>query len=108
MLQKSVYSKIAVNASAAQAIKKDIMDHRPAEGNVQILSISEKQYQRIEVIVGDPQREVVDTMDRFVVLRSFPTTSSNSPSTSQSVPFSGWSSKILRTWGPWSESCPIR
>ena len=68
MLQKSVYSKIAVNASAAQAIKKDIMDHRPADGNIQILSISEKQYQRIEVIVGDSQREVVDTMDRFVVL----------------------------------------
>ena len=89
MLQKSVYSKIAVNASAAQAIKKDIMDHRPADGNIQILSISEKQYQRIEVIVGDSQREVVDTMDRLVVLRFCLTTSSNSPLTFRSVPFSG-------------------
>lgn len=68
MMQKSVYSKIAVNASAAQAIKKDIMEHKPVSGNVQILSISEKQYQRIEVIVGESQHEIVDTMDRFVVL----------------------------------------
>ena len=68
MLQKSVYSKIAVNATAAQAIKKDVMDHRPSQGNVQILSISEKQYQRIEVVVGEMQKEVVDTLDRFVVL----------------------------------------
>lgn len=108
MLQKSVYSKIAVNASAAQAIKKDVIDHRPAEGNVQILSISEKQYQRIEVVVGDPQREVVDTMDRFVVLRSCLTTSSNNPSTSRNVHCNGWSSKILRIWDPWSGNCPIR
>lgn len=108
MLQKSVYSKIAVNASAAQAIKKDIIDHRPAEGNVQILSISEKQYQRIEVVVGDPQREVVDTMDRFVVLRSCPTTSSNNLSISRSVLCNGWSSKILRIWDPWSGNYPNR
>ena len=100
MLQKSVYSKIAVNASAAQAIKKDVIDHRPVEGNVQILSISEKQYQRIEVIVGDPQREVVDTMDRFLVLRFCPTISSNSLSTFQNLLFNGWSLKILLIWDP--------
>lgn len=68
MMQKSVYSKIAVNDSAAKAIRKDIIDHKPSKGNVQILSVSEKQYQRIEVIVGESQREIVDTMDRFVVL----------------------------------------
>ena len=68
MMQKSVYSKIAVNATAAQAIRKDIEEHKPKSGNVQILSVSERQYQRIEVLVGEQQREVVDTMDRFVVL----------------------------------------
>ena len=68
MMQKSVYSKIAVNASAAQAIKKDVVDHKPRNGNVQILSVSERQYQNIDIIVGESQREIVDTMDRFVIL----------------------------------------
>ena len=68
MMQKSVYSKIAVNATAAKAIKTDVANHKPKAGNVQILSISERQYQNIEILVGESQREVVDTMDRFVVL----------------------------------------
>lgn len=68
MMQKSVYSKIAINATAAQYIRKDIVDHKPSNGNVQILSVSEKQYQRIEIIVGEMQKEVVDTLDRLVFL----------------------------------------
>lgn len=68
MMQKSVYSKIAVNGSAAETIKKDIIDHKPNNGSVQILSISEKQYQRIEIVVGENQKEIVDTIERFVVL----------------------------------------
>ena len=68
MMQKSVYSKIAMNATMAGRIKKDIESHKPPNGNIQILSVSERQYQDIEVILGEGQKEVVDTLDRFVVL----------------------------------------
>ena len=67
-MQKSVYSKIAVNASMAGRIKNDIEDHKPPKGNVQILSVSERQYQEIEIIVGESQNETIDTLDRFVIL----------------------------------------
>ena len=67
-MQKSVYSKIAVNATMAKRIKEDIEGHKPPKGNVQILSVSERQYQDIEMIVGELQKETVDTLDRFVVL----------------------------------------
>ena len=68
MVQKSVYCKLAVNSAAMQAIKKDITNHKPPKGNVQILTVTERQYQQIDIIVGDAQKEVVDTLDRFVVL----------------------------------------
>lgn len=68
MIQESVYSKIAVNSSAADAIKNDLREHRPSSGNVQILSVSERQYQDIEYLTGESKKEIVDTMDRFVIL----------------------------------------
>lgn len=67
MMQKSVYCKIAVNSTAATAIKHDLESHKPPEGNVQVLSISERQYQCIDVMVGEAQKECLDTLDRFVV-----------------------------------------
>ncbi len=68
MIQESVYSKIAVNSSAADVIKKDLREHRPSSGNIQILSVSERQYQDIEFLVGEARKEIVDTMDRFLIL----------------------------------------
>ena len=68
MMQKSVYSKIAMNATMAERIKDDIEKHKPSKGNIQILSISERQFQNIEMILGESQKEIVDTLDRFVIL----------------------------------------
>ncbi len=68
MVQKSVYCKIAMNGAAVQTIKKDVISHRPPKGNVQMLTVTERQFQQIEIIVGEAQKEVLDTLDRFVVL----------------------------------------
>lgn len=68
MMQKSVYSKIAINGAASKLLCDNVRRHKPPEGTVQILTITEKQYQSIEFIVGEGQREVLDTIDRFVVL----------------------------------------
>ena len=68
MVQESVYSKIAVNATAAESIRKNLRNNRPGTGNVIILSVSEKQYQSMEFLVGESQKEIVDSLDRFVVL----------------------------------------
>lgn len=68
MVQESVYSKLAVNATAAQTIRNNLRNNRPNRGNVIVLSISERQYQEMEFLVGESQKEIVDTLDRFVIL----------------------------------------
>lgn len=68
MMQKSVYSKIVLNGYASRVVAEKIRKHKPAEGNVQILTITEKQFQNIEYVLGEPQNEIVDTQSRLVIL----------------------------------------
>jgi CRISPR-associated protein Cas2 len=68
MVQKSVYSKIALNGTASNAVIDNLRKHRPNEGIVQILVITEKQYQNIEFLVGEGQKETIDTQQRLIVL----------------------------------------
>lgn len=68
MIQKSVYSKITLNRSAAETVIKNIESSKPKAGNVQLLTISEKQYESIRFIVGESQKEVIDSRDRLVYL----------------------------------------
>jgi len=67
-MQKSVYSKLAINNTQAQAIASNIRKNRPKSGLVQIMTITEKQYQSIEFIVGESQNEIIDTLDRLIIL----------------------------------------
>lgn len=68
MMQESVYSKLALNGTAVQAIVDNIKKNKPEEGLVQVLSITEKQYSKIDLIVGEVQKEVIDTDERMVIL----------------------------------------
>lgn len=68
MMQKSVYTKIVLNGTASRSVTNNVRANRPSDGLVQILIVTEKQYQGIEYIVRESKTEVVDTLDRFVVL----------------------------------------
>lgn len=68
MMQKSVYSKITMNGSASDAVISNLRKHKPPEGVVQILIVTEKQFQGIEYLLGESQTEVVDSQQRLVVL----------------------------------------
>lgn len=68
MMQESVYSKIAVNQLAANAIITRVRANCPGAGLVQVLTITEKQYASIEMIVGDSKSDVLDSSERMVVL----------------------------------------
>jgi CRISPR-associated protein Cas2 len=67
MVQESVYSKIALNKSSAETIMKNLRSNKPKTGNVQILIVTERQYQNIEFLVGESQKEVVESADRLVI-----------------------------------------
>lgn len=69
MLQYSVYSKIYANRDAAENDKKNIRKIAPNKGHIRILLVTEKQYSRIEIIIGgitNQEKEI--TEDSFLLL----------------------------------------
>ena len=68
MLQESVYCKLALNGTAANAIISNVHKNKPEEGLVQLLTVTEKQYAKMDIIVGDIKREVLDSDERLVIL----------------------------------------
>lgn len=68
MLQQSVYCKLALNQTVAAGIMNAVKNNKPNEGLVQMLIITEKQYSKMEYIVGKSQNIIIDSDDRVVVL----------------------------------------
>lgn len=68
MMQESVYCKLALNATVAESIIASLRKNKPASGLVQVLSMTEKQFQKIEFIVGESKHQVLDNDERLVVL----------------------------------------
>ncbi len=67
MMQESIYCKLALNATVVNAIKDQVYKNKPKEGLVQLLTITEKQYERMEIIVGSGQKEVLESDERLVI-----------------------------------------
>ena len=68
MVQESVYSKLALNTTVANAVVANVRKNRPDRGVVQVLVITEKQYGKMEFIIGENRNEVIDSDERLVVL----------------------------------------
>ena len=69
MMQESVYSKIVLNNTAAAAVQENVRLHKAARGLIQMLVITERQFERMEIVVGgEPQNEIVDSDERLVIL----------------------------------------
>ena len=68
MMQESVYCKLAQNSTAADLIAQNVKKNKPISGLVQTLRITEKQFSRMEYIVGEKTNEVLDSDERIVIL----------------------------------------
>lgn len=68
MMQESVYCKLALNQSSATLIINNIKKICPDDGLVQVLTVTEKQYAKMDILVGDVQSEYVDSNERFLEL----------------------------------------
>lgn len=68
MMQESVYTKIALNQNVATTICGEIKKIKPSSGTVQILVITEKQFSKIETIVGNAKSDVIDSDERVIIL----------------------------------------
>lgn len=68
MMQESVYSKIVINAMAAKSVIAHVKSMKPKTGIIQALTITEKQYAGMDLILGEMQTDVVDSSERLVIL----------------------------------------
>ncbi len=68
MLQESVYCRMVINQTAADSVLSIIRNNRPPEGLVQVLNVTEKQFQRMEFITGSFISDVIDNDERLVII----------------------------------------
>jgi CRISPR-associated protein Cas2 len=69
MMQYSVYCKIFGNRDAATNHVKQLKSNIPSKGQVRVLLVTEKQYEKIEIISGAPSlQEKLVNADTFIKL----------------------------------------
>ncbi len=68
MMQESVYVKLALNQNVADEIAQSIKKSKPPSGIVQILSVTEKQFSKMEIVVGEVKSDVISSDERVIVL----------------------------------------
>lgn len=68
MLQESVYCKLALNGTAVNAVIENVHKNSPKEGLIQILTVTEKQYAKMDMIIGNVKSEVLNSDERLVIL----------------------------------------
>ncbi|MGX7447012.1 CRISPR-associated endonuclease Cas2 [Dolosigranulum pigrum] len=67
MMQQSVYSKIALNGTVARTVVKNVRENKPNGGLVQLLTITEKQFNKMEFIVGQVHTDMIDSDERMLI-----------------------------------------
>lgn len=68
MMQESVYCKLMTTPSVENSVKNMIQMNKPSKGIVQTLVVTEKQFVKMEYIVGENRSDIIDNEDRVVIL----------------------------------------
>ena len=68
MLQESIYAKLALNQVSSELIMQGVRRNKPPEGSLFMLTVTEKQFAKMEILVGERVSEVLNSTDRTVVL----------------------------------------
>lgn len=68
MMQESVYCRMLLTPSAGRSVLDAIRKNRPADGIVQVMTITEKQFAGIEYITGEHHSEVIENDERLIIL----------------------------------------
>lgn len=68
MLQESIYIKMDVDSYYSDMTLKRIKEIKPSEGSIFVLTITEKQFLNMEIILGSINTDVITTTDRLIEL----------------------------------------
>ena len=68
MFQKSVYVKMGIDVQAIKSTIDKIKKICPKEGQISVLTITEKQFANIELLLGDNKTDVINNDERITEL----------------------------------------
>ena len=68
MMQKSVYCKLLLNQTQLTAAENGLRKNRPGDGLVQLLTVTEKQYSKMQYLVGRYDGDIINSDERFIQL----------------------------------------
>ncbi len=68
MLQESVYVKLALNSTQVEQIITDVKKTHTGKGLVQILTVTEKQFAKMEMLCGKCKTDVVNSDERLLII----------------------------------------
>lgn len=68
MLQESVYTKLSINETAVDSTMNELKKALPPDGCISCLTVTEKQFASIDILLGNLDTDVVMTEDKLVVL----------------------------------------
>ena len=68
MVQESVYVKMSIDSPAADATIKKLKANIPPNGFVMAMTVTEKQFASVEILLGDFKTDILTTDDRMVVI----------------------------------------
>lgn len=68
MLQESVYCKLTLNATVSESVVQNIRKNKPKDGLIQILTITEKQFSKMECVIGEYKSNILDSDERLIIL----------------------------------------
>lgn len=67
MMQESVYCRMVLNKSIENSVIQTLKKNCPETGCVEVLTVTEKQFSKIEYLAGEKKNDVVDTDERLVI-----------------------------------------
>ena len=68
MLQESVYCKLMTTPTVEFSVRRLIRENRPPDGLVQMLTVTEKQFEKMEFVTGESHSDMIDDDRRLVIL----------------------------------------
>lgn len=68
MMQESVYCRLVLNASVESSVIGTLRKNKPKKGLVQVLTVTEKQFEKMEFLVGTKSSDVIDTDERLIII----------------------------------------
>ncbi len=68
MLQESVYCRMVLNPSIERTVIDAVRRIKPTSGLVQVLTVTEKQFAKMEFITGESTSDIIDSDERLIFL----------------------------------------